>query len=180
MPEDGGDVVRRLPGFAGAGRHLDVADLPQHLAPLQRAALRICDSREDAEDLVQETFEHVLRRPRILRGDDELAYLLGVLRNTHISRHRKRARQLALSVRDEDLERLEAVEADPSTHLGAHVAWATIATLPTAYRRTLIAVDLVGLSYREAAAALGVREGTVMSRLSRARRRVAEALEDAA
>ena len=48
-----------------------------------------------------------------------------------------------------------------------------VAALPDAYRDTVIAVDVAGLSYREAARALRTREGTIMSRLFRARERIA-------
>lgn len=52
-----------------------------------------------------------------------------------------------------------------------------IAALPDDFRDVIVAVDVVGLSYREAAKALGTKEGTVMSRLFRARERIVAALE---
>jgi len=57
---------------------------------------------------------------------------------------------------------------------------ARLPALPDGYRKTLVAVDVLGLTYGQTALALQVREGTVMSRLWRARKRVAEALEPAA
>ena len=54
---------------------------------------------------------------------------------------------------------------------------AAIAALPQEFRDALVAVDVAGLSYREAARALGVREGTLTSRMFRARDRVARRLE---
>ena len=62
----------------------------------------------------------------------------------------------------------------------ARAVLGAIAKLPVAYRESLVAVDVAGLSYDEAATALRVREGTVTSRLSRARGRVVEALAVAA
>ena len=53
--------------------------------------------------------------------------------------------------------------------------YAAVAELPPALRETLVAVDIVGLSYRQAADALGVKQGTIMSRLYRARNAVADA-----
>ena len=50
-----------------------------HVERLYRAAYGLCGSRQDAEDLVQDTYERVLRRPRFVRRDDDLAYLLRVL-----------------------------------------------------------------------------------------------------
>ena len=64
---------------------LRAAALGDHIDRLYRAAWAITGAREDAEDLVQETFERVLRRPReIAREEDTLPYLLGVLRNTWV------------------------------------------------------------------------------------------------
>jgi RNA polymerase sigma-70 factor (ECF subfamily) len=66
-------------------RRLDPETLGDHVTRLYRAAYGLTASRADAEDLVQDTFERVLRRPRFLRREHELAYLLRVLRNTWIS-----------------------------------------------------------------------------------------------
>ena len=59
--------------------------LPEQVDRLHRAALALCGSSHDAEDLVQETFARVLARPRRLRGDDELSYLLPALRNANLT-----------------------------------------------------------------------------------------------
>src|SRR5947209_7805750 len=74
-------------------RVLDPNALAQHLDRLYRAAWALCGSREDAEDLVQETCARVLSRPRVLRGENELYYLLRVLRNTYFSSRRTAARR---------------------------------------------------------------------------------------
>ncbi len=66
--------------------------LGQHLDALYRAAWALCGSREDAEDLVQETFARVLARPRVIRGD-ERGYLMRALRNTFYSRLRTQSRR---------------------------------------------------------------------------------------
>ncbi len=67
------------------GRRLDPQRLGDHAARLYRAAYGLCGSREDAEDLVQDTYERILRRPRFVRHENDLAYLLRVMRNTWIS-----------------------------------------------------------------------------------------------
>ncbi len=166
------------PGDAAAGSHrLDPARLGDHVDRLFRAAWALCGRREDAEDLVQETFALVLAKPRWLRRDDDLGYLLRVLRNTHVSRLRadgRRPAQVPLDDRDEPAGR--GGPWDPEAAIDAGTLFAVIAQLPTAFRETLVAVDVVGLSYREAGAALGVRESTVTTRLHRARARVAAAL----
>ena len=65
---------------------LRAAVLGDHLDRLYRAAWALCGSREDAEDLVQETFVRVLAKPRRIEGDDPMPYLLRVLRNARDSR----------------------------------------------------------------------------------------------
>jgi RNA polymerase sigma-70 factor, ECF subfamily len=57
-------------------RQLDPEALGDHIDRLYRAARALCGSREEAEDLVQETFVRVLRKPRMLRSRDDLGYLL--------------------------------------------------------------------------------------------------------
>ncbi len=67
--------------------------LPDHIDRLYRAAWALCGSRHDAEDLVQETFAKVLKRPRWLRDDNEIGYLRlewRALKNTYASRYRGR------------------------------------------------------------------------------------------
>src|SRR6186997_2247679 len=75
-------------------RTLDPARLGDHLDRLYRAAWALCGSREEAEDLVQETYARVLARPRLLRREDDLGYLLGALRNTFLSQKATEGRRL--------------------------------------------------------------------------------------
>jgi len=67
----------------------------------------------------------------------------------------------------------------PESRLESAELFATISALPDDFRDALIAIDVVGLSYREAARALKVREATITTRLHRARQRVAAALVEA-
>jgi RNA polymerase sigma-70 factor, ECF subfamily len=158
------------------GRLLQAERLPDHADRLYRAAYALCDTSHDAEDLVQETYARVLRRPRFIRRDGDLAYLLRALRNTWIAMRRsKRAPTVELR---EDVHWIADPSADPgATALEVSAAYAAMRELSDPLRETIVAVDIVGLSYREAARALRVREGTIMSRLFRARDRVAAALE---
>ncbi len=66
-------------------RPLDPAALGDHVDRLFRAAWALCGRREDAEDLVQETYARVLARPRRVRDGGELPYLLVALRHTFLS-----------------------------------------------------------------------------------------------
>jgi RNA polymerase sigma-70 factor (ECF subfamily) len=157
---------------------LDPQSLPKHLDRLYRAAWALCGSPHDAEDLVQETCARVLARPRQLHGQDELAYLMRALRNTFLTQRRTASRRPRASV--STLEDLEPVDprtgSRPQEALQAREVLATIAQLGDNHRLALVAVDVVGLSYREAAEALGTREATIATRVFRARAQVAEAL----
>jgi RNA polymerase sigma-70 factor, ECF subfamily len=153
-----------------APRLLDANRLGDHLDRLYRAAIGMTGSPADAEDLVQDVCVKVLAKPRLVTGDDDLGYLLRVLRNTFISSRRTVARRPATATAPEDLERREANgSADPERAFEARELYARIATLPDHQRDALVSVDLLGLSYKEAAKALGVPTGTIMSRLFRAR-----------
>jgi RNA polymerase sigma-70 factor (ECF subfamily) len=160
-------------------RQLDPASLGDHVDRLYRAALALCGSRADAEDLVQETFVQVLRRPRFLRNDDDIGYLLRVLRNTFISSRRTAQRRPQTESLPDSLDLIEDHHVrTPLEHLESQALYETIASLPPDFRDALVAVDVVGLSYQEASRALGVREGTLTTRLHRARRRVARELTE--
>ena len=160
-------------------RELDPRTLGDHVDRLYRAAWALCGKREDAEDLVQETYARVLRRPRLLRNDDDLGYLLRVLRNIHVDHCRAAARSPRTSP-------IEAAPADALVDareterrdrvLEAHEVYRFVAELPEDFRDVLVAVDVVGLSYEEAARALNIPLGTVMSRLYRGRGRVVREL----
>jgi len=159
-----------------APRRLDPDRVVEQLPSLYRAARAWTRSREEAEDLVQETCAHVLARPRLLTGEDELGYLLRALRNTLISQRRSERRRPVTTELDEDLAVGTRSSDDPAEAAGNREVFAAIAELPEDFRDALVAVDVAGLSYEEAARALGVREGTLTSRLFRARDRVARRL----
>jgi RNA polymerase sigma-70 factor (ECF subfamily) len=161
-----------------ATRVLDPAGLGDHVDRLYRAAWAMCGSREDAEDLVQETYARVLAKPRLLHNDDDLGYLLRVLRNTSISRHRADRRRPATVPMPEHFEAVDRrLGARPEAATQAREVFAHIAALPDAFRDALVAVDIVGLSYAEAARVLGTKEATITSRLYRARAQVARGME---
>ena len=163
-----------------SGQHqLDPESLGDHIDRLYRAAWGLCGSREEAEDLVQETFAQVLRRPRLVRGDEDIAYLLRALRNTFFSARRAAGRRVVATPVGDDLERIaDTAASELDTRIDSERLYAEIADLPPDFRDALIAIDLVGLSYREASRALRVREATITTRLHRARRRLAGALSE--
>jgi RNA polymerase sigma-70 factor (ECF subfamily) len=150
-----------------------------NLDRLYRSAWAMCGSREDAEDLVQETCARVLSKRRVIASEaDALPYLHSVLRNTFISSLRTRSRRPQTSSIDDAPEpRLAApASSSPASVLAAREVFAAIAALPEDQRDAVAAVDVAGLSYAEAAESIGVPTGTIMSRLYRGRNRVAEAI----
>jgi RNA polymerase sigma-70 factor, ECF subfamily len=158
-------------------RQLDPEALGDHIDRLYRAAWGLCGSREEAEDLVQETFERVLRRPRFLHSEDDLGYLLRVLRNTFFSARRAAGRRPQTTPLPDDIELVEdRTVPSPESRIESAELYGAIARLPDDFRDALVAIDVVGLSYREAARTLRVREATITTRLHRARQRVARDL----
>ena len=157
------------------GRRLDPESLGSHLERLYRAAYGLCGSRQDAEDLVQDTYERVLRRPRFLHRDQDLAYLMRVLRNTWVSSKRG-SRDVIVSPAGDDIDAIQAPDDPIDQTIESSVVFEALADLTPPLREALVAVDVVGLSYREAAKALGTKEGTIMSRLHRGRGQIAARL----
>ncbi len=139
------------------------------LLPELRAYSRsICRSRDDAEDLVQDAIERALRidtRPNKL--DELRPWMFRVIRNLNIDELRKKR------VRREYYQAQERLSDD--MHSGTDVARDTLfrmafEKLPPETREILFLVDIMGMKYSEAADVMGVPNGTVMSRISRARR----------
>jgi len=171
---------RRMPTRArvGARRKLDPQRLGAYIDRLYRAAWAMTGSREDADDLVQETYMRVLARPRLLHSEDDLGYLLCALRNTYRAQIRtqgRRPRTAPLLEERDPVEERTSVE--PHAALEARDLFRMIASLPEDFRDVVTAIDVVGLSYEETAHALNIPAGTVMSRLYRGRRRVVRLVE---
>jgi RNA polymerase sigma-70 factor (ECF subfamily) len=157
---------------------LDPARLGDHIDRLYRAAWALTGKREDADDLVQETFARVLSRPRWLRQEDDLGYLLAALRKTFFNQRRTASRRPQTTMLPEDDGAVEPrSSAQPEAALEAAEVYRAVAALPDDYRDVIAAVDVAGLSYEETAKALSIPIGTVMSRLYRARRQIVRQLE---
>jgi len=158
-------------------RLLDPATLGDTLDRLYRAALSYCHgSRERAEDLVQDTYVRVLARPRFLRSNDDVGYLLRTMRNTFLSDFRRARTRPALAAIDGQDWIEDPSAPQPQAIMESRLVYEAISALPPNFRDALIAVDVTGLRYREAAVALEIPEATLTSRLFRARKRVADAL----
>ena len=142
-----------------------------HVAELLRVAARLCGNAETAEDLVQETYLQAWRSfHRFEAGTNCRAWLYKILLFTYAGHRRKRSRQPFLV--DLDAAGESALVADVPTPdtLTVEAVKAAFDSLPDPFRTLVLLVDVEGLTYREAADALEVPIGTVMSRLSRGRR----------
>jgi RNA polymerase sigma-70 factor (ECF subfamily) len=159
-----------------AERILDPETAADHLSSLYRLAWSLCGSRHLAEELTQETYARVLARPRRLKGND-FHYLARTLRNV-LSDHWRAERRRPVPVSDDLLvdELLAGEAADPEAVSRVNEVYAEIGRLPSHLRDVVAAVDVAGLTYAEAAEALRIPNGTVMSRLYRARERLAGVL----
>jgi RNA polymerase sigma-70 factor, ECF subfamily len=145
---------------------------------LLRVARTLTSRPADAEDLVQDTLLRAYQGIDRFDGAHPRAWLLTILRNTHINRNRRRRPEL-LDDQDAAFERLASTGPGADSPEGLVVGSAfdavvtdALAALPDRYRQIVTLVDINGLSYAEAAQTLGVPEGTVMSRLHRARTRM--------
>jgi RNA polymerase sigma-70 factor (ECF subfamily) len=172
-----GVATQEMPCREGGKAQLEPERLTEHGDRLFRAAYAMTGSAADAEDLVQETYERILRRPRFVRRDREIGYLLRVLRNAWTAHVRTAAGRRTQPAPPEELEWVSDRRAEPEVAMESQAAYEAIAELSEPLRLTIVAVDVVGLSYAEAARRLRTRTGTIMSRLYRAREQVADALE---
>ena len=151
---------------------------------LYRIARRLTGSPDRAEDLVQETYLRALRaRDKFdLQQYGIRPWLLRIMHNLHISRGERESRQPA-SLADEKLEAIarpiESLPLDPASIEGMdeHLVSA-LRHLAPEYQVVLMLWAVEELSYKEIADAVGVPIGTVMSRLHRARQKVADQLRE--
>lgn len=143
---------------------------------LLRVARSLTGDSTDAEDLAQETMLRAFRAIDRFDGAHPRAWLLTIMRNTQINRSRKRRPGLLMDPEVVVDEPARSPQGDPEATVVGEGFEAVVAdafaSLPAHHRRLLSLIDIDGLSYREAAAVLGVPVGTVMSGLHRARTRI--------
>jgi RNA polymerase sigma-70 factor (ECF subfamily) len=163
------------------------------LDSLYRTALRLTHNQQEAEDLVQETMLKAFRFANTYqRGTNLRAWLFRILNTSAINRYRKQATHptttplpegeefyLYNRIRDINGQELSsgAEEEVLSQYLDEDV-YRALNDLPLNFRMPIILADIEGLSYKEIAQALNIPIGTVMSRISRARRHLQRSLWD--
>lgn len=151
-----------------------VSDIELLLPELRAYATAICGMRDDAEDLVQDAVERALRSGnRPSRLNELRPWMFRVIRNLHYDELRKRR------VRREYLaaERRLSNEAGASDAPRDVLIRLAFGKLPPETREVLCLVDIMGLKYAEAAEVMAVPVGTVMSRISRARKALLELVD---
>jgi RNA polymerase sigma-70 factor (ECF subfamily) len=160
-------VALRNDSDAWAAFELEV--LP-HAARLFRLAMWLERNRADAEDIVQDTMMQALRSfHRFQPGTNCRAWLITILQRVASNRRRAKGRSILVSDSDDRIaQTVPFVPPVPQT-LTDETVLASLQRLPTAFQEVIILCDIEDLSYKEAAEALAIPIGTVMSRLHRGR-----------
>tara|TARA_R110000868_G_scaffold52075_2_gene164785 strand:- start:582 stop:1103 length:522 start_codon:yes stop_codon:yes gene_type:complete len=136
---------------------------------LRRYAYSLTGNQQRADDLVQDCLERALRKLRFKRASAPLRpWLFRMMRNIHIDTWRKGRREIDHLILDEMGQ--EPSEAERQSHSSElQKLMRLILNLPADQRDAIVLIGVEGFTYVEAAHILDVPEGTVMSRLSRAR-----------
>ena len=151
----------------------------EHAPRVYRLAFRLSGSPEDAEDLTQETFVRVFRSLAGFWPGTFEGWLHRITTNLFLDMVRRRQR-IRFVVLPEDTERLPGTAPSPEqvysdTHVDPQVQ-AALRALPPAFRAAVVLRDVEGLGYDEIAEVLGIKVGTVRSRIHRGRAAMRQAL----
>jgi RNA polymerase sigma-70 factor, ECF subfamily len=152
-----------------------------HSARVYRLAYRLTGNLQDAEDLTQEVFVRVFRSlPQYTPGTFE-GWLHRITTNLFLDMARRRQRIRFEGLADDAAQRLHGPGPTPAQafedrYLDQDV-YAALAALPPEFRAAVVLCDIEGMSYEEIAAALGVKLGTVRSRIHRGRAQLRAALD---
>jgi RNA polymerase sigma-70 factor (ECF subfamily) len=151
-----------------------------HLDDAYNLARWLMRDGHDAEDVVQEAYLRALKAFDNFRGEDARAWLMMIVRNAcYTALKRGKGREQTVSS-DEVIDNVEAHGASPLAELIRHVEAdqlrSAIEELPVEFREVLVMKDMNQMAYLDIAKAVDVPIGTVMSRLSRARARLADRL----
>lgn len=145
------------------------------LPRLRRYARALVNNRDDADDLVQDTLERAVARSGLWGGvADMRAWLFSIMHNLHVDGVRRP--RLPTVTMDEDTPEVP-VAATQGERLAVLDLQAALDLLPIEQKEVLLLVGLEDMAYADAAQALGIPIGTVMSRLSRGRERLRGLME---
>jgi RNA polymerase sigma factor (sigma-70 family) len=151
-----------------------------HLDAAYNLARWLTRNDQDAEDMVQEAYLRAFRFFGGFHGGNSRAWLLTIVRNTcYTWLQQDRRRELAVDL-EEELQHLESGDPGPEAVLlqdvDSQLLRQALEELPVEFREVVILREVEGLSYKEIAALTDLPPGTVMSRLARARKRLAARL----
>jgi RNA polymerase sigma factor (sigma-70 family) len=159
-----------------------------HLDAAYNLARWLSGNANDAEDIVQEAFMRAFRFFDSFRGDTARPWLLAIVRRTWYTEWRRRASAREVAAFDDEIDQVDemtidgwgASPSDPQALLireeDARLVHEALAQLPVEFREVLILRELEDMSYRDIATIADLPIGTVMSRLARARRKLAAVL----
>jgi RNA polymerase sigma factor (sigma-70 family) len=150
-----------------------------HLGAAYNLARWLTRNDHDAEDVVQEAYLRALRFFGGVRGDAR-PWLLAIVRNTCYDWMRRNRPHEVIDSFDEEMHTSTENSETPETVLMRRADQATVRraleALPLPWREVIVLREIEGLSYKEIADVAGIKMGTVMSRLARARERLAQLL----
>ena len=155
-------------------------DIAGQVPALRRYALALTQNRDRADDLVQDCLERAIRKRRLWRPTGSLkSWLFKMMVNVNRNQGR-RADPVRDSVPLEETGGMDKMATGPAqvNHIALGQTAEALARLPLEQKEVLTLVVLQDVSYREAAEILNIPQGTVMSRLSRARRNLARLTEE--
>jgi RNA polymerase sigma-70 factor (ECF subfamily) len=160
-------------------RAFEAAVLP-HLDAAHNLARWLTRNDHDAEDLVQEAYLRAYKFFGGFQGTDARAWLLAVVRNVCYTWLKKRQNRGATTAFDEEMHSGEGETYNPERlalqHADRQLLRDALEELPVAYREVIVLRELEGCSYKDIAVIADIPVGTVMSRLTRARKRLEEHL----
>jgi RNA polymerase sigma factor (sigma-70 family) len=146
-----------------------------HLDAAYNLAYWLTRDSRDAEDLVQDAYLRAFRFFDGFRGGSSRAWLLKIVRNTFYTSIQQRAHEPMASI-DDELFAAECDTCDPETialaSADGQLLHQAVQELSPEFREVIVLRELEGLSYKEIASVTGAPLGTVMSRLTRARKQL--------
>jgi RNA polymerase sigma factor (sigma-70 family) len=161
-------------------RKPQVLQLLNHLDAAYNLARWLTHNDHDAEDIVQDSYLRAIRHFGGFRGGEGKAWLLAIVRNRCYDSRRQKVIRERTTPFDEQLHNVRQATLDPEASLlqkeRAGLLRQALAELPLELREVLVLRELEQLSYTEIAALAQIPMGTVMSRLSRARKRLQQVL----
>jgi RNA polymerase sigma-70 factor (ECF subfamily) len=150
-------------------------------ASLYNFAHWLTQNRDEAEDLVQETYMKALKGfDSFQQGTNFRAWIYRILRNTFLTSRSGLRQRVTVPIDDEDHEPILAAAHTPESEMLARADQQSVQhaleRLPVPFREVILLCDVEEMSYREIAETLAIPVGTVMSRLSRARKAMRQLL----